>query len=69
MLFRRFMLVTACIALMGVLLANIIQTTRPRAGGFIVEQRMQEWKLRDAGRSCENSLEFCSRPDHSAHTV
>lgn len=59
MLFRRFSLVTACIALMGILVLNLIESTQNQKRGFALESRLEQWKLHDAKKSCEDFQELC----------
>lgn len=59
MLFRRFAIVTASIALMGVLVSNIIEATHSPANGFAVEQRLNEWKAHDARKACQLDARLC----------
>ena len=59
MLFRRFAIVTTCIALMGILVSNIIEATHLPTNGFAVEQRLNEWKALDARKACELDFRLC----------
>ena len=59
MLFRRFAIVTTCIALMGILVSNIIEATHLPTNGFAVEQRLNEWKAHDARKACELDFRLC----------
>ena len=59
MLFRRFMLVTTSIALMGMLLLNIIEATRSDRVKFQVGNRAHEWKLHDAKQACRLDQKRC----------
>ena len=59
MLFRRFAIVTTCIALMGILVSNIIESTHLPTNGFAVEQRLNEWKAHDARKACELDFRLC----------
>lgn len=61
MLFRRFSLVTACIALLGILVANLIESTHRDRSSFSMENRLNQWKTHDAKRSCDQFPELCQR--------
>ena len=59
MLFRRFALVAASIAVLGVMLSNIIEATQTSNRGFEVDQRLNEWRVRDAQRACQHDAKLC----------
>ncbi len=59
MLFRRFAIVTTCIALLGIAVSNIIEATHTRSNGFSVEQRLNEWKAHDARGACQQNQQLC----------
>ena len=59
MLFRRFALVTTSIALMGILVSNIIESTHVPSNGFAVEERLNEWRAHDARKACELDNRLC----------
>ena len=59
MLFRRFALVTTCIALMGVIANNLIQSTRQDDVGFSVNERLQEWERHNLNSACKHNVKFC----------
>ena len=44
MLYRRFALITAFIALLGLLLVGLLQSTRSSPLNFTVEERLDAWK-------------------------
>ena len=70
MLFRRFAIVTTCIALMGVMVSNIIEATHLPTNGFAVEQRLNEWKAHDARKACELDLRLCKNvPSKTAQSL
>ncbi|MEE9314616.1 MAG: hypothetical protein V3V02_08190 [Rhizobiaceae bacterium] len=60
MLFRNFMLVTASIAMLGVALLNVIESTHPENSGFQVGQRLKEWKLHEEKQACKADPKTCS---------
>ena len=59
MLFRRFAIVTTCVALMGILVSNIIETTHVPPNGFAVEERLNQWKAHDARKACQLNKQLC----------
>jgi hypothetical protein len=63
MLFRRFALVTTSIALMGILLSNLIESTRPQTGHFAIQNRLDEWQAREVRKACEDRINLCAS-DH-----
>ena len=63
MLFRRFAIVTASIALMGIAVAHMIESTQSRQNGFSVDERMNEWKAHDARRACQVNQQLCYLAD------
>ena len=70
MLFRRFAIVTTCIALMGVLVSSIIEATHLPTNGFAVEQRLNEWKAHDARKACELDFRLCkTMPSNAAQSL
>ena len=69
MLFRRFALVTASIAVMGILVSNLIEATHTPRNGFAVEQRLNEWKAHDARKACEQDIRFCENGTSGLATI
>ena len=63
MLFRRFAIVTASIALMGIAVAHMIESTQSRHSGFSVDQRLNEWKAHDARKACQVNKQLCYLAD------
>ena len=59
MLYRRFALVTMSIALLGIAVSNIIESTQTRTNGFNIEDRQIEWRVHDARNACRNDLKLC----------
>ncbi len=59
MLFRRFAIVTTCIALLGIAVSNIIESTQTRSKGISVEERLNEWKAHDARSACQQNQQLC----------
>ncbi len=60
MLFRRFMLVTTSIALMGILLLNILEATHPDRDKFQIGNRALEWQRYDAIQACRADRRICA---------
>lgn len=69
MLFRRFAIVTTSIALLGIAVSNIIESTHSRQNGISVEQRLNEWKAFDARKACEKNAQLCYLDNHSHVTI
>jgi hypothetical protein len=69
MLFRRFAIVTTSIALMGILVSSIIESTQSPANGFAVKQRLNEWKAHDARKACELDMRLCDAGNSNQLTI
>jgi len=59
MLYRRFSIVTCFIALLGILLSNVIESTRDSSSGFAVGQRLQDWQNHDRKLECNRDARLC----------
>ncbi len=59
MLFRRFLLVTMSIAMLGVALLNVLQNTHPANTGYEFGNRLIEWERRDAKQACKVNPKTC----------
>jgi hypothetical protein len=59
MLFRRFGIVTLSIMLMGMLLAQAVETHNRTGGDVSLESRMKQWERFDKKRACEKNIELC----------
>ncbi|MEP1206769.1 MAG: hypothetical protein ABJM29_07320 [Rhizobiaceae bacterium] len=69
MLFRRFAIVTVSIALMGIAVSNIIESTHSKTNGFAVEERLKQWKAFDARKACEQNEKLCYLDQRSQVTI
>ena len=61
MLFRRFAIVTTCIALAGIFVSNLIESSRTPHKGFAVEERLKEWQRYDLRMKCKDDPQLCAQ--------
>lgn len=59
MLFRRFSLVTASIAVLGIMVANLIEATHTQKRGFALQDRLKQWEIHDTKKACDHNPKLC----------
>ncbi len=61
MLFRRFGIVTLSLMLMGMLLAQAVETHHRDDVGISVESRLKQWERFEEKRHCQQNPKLCMK--------
>ena len=59
MLFRRFGIVTLSLMLMGILLAQAVETHHRTDKDVSLESRLKQWERFEKKRACDRNVELC----------
>ena len=59
MLFRRFGIVTLSLMLMGMLLAQAVETHNRGDHSISLESRLKQWERFEQDRTCQQNSELC----------
>lgn len=59
LLYRRFLIITLIVAIIGVLLAELISATRMQASSFVVHDRKQQWEEKVLPAKCDIGMIHC----------
>lgn len=59
MLYRRFTILTALIAVLAIVFINIVQATTALNSDFAVGDRLKQWEQLEKRRICPRAVETC----------